>query len=254
MRQNLTDVAVKNAKTKEKAYKIADGGGMYLEIAPSGGKLWRFKYRFHGRENRLALGAYPAVSLRTARARRDDARALLAEGIDPSEHRKAVKKAEAAAARDEALTFEAVAREWFAKKTGHLTPGYRNQLASRLENQLLPYIGGIKFSALEPGDILQAVRHAEERGNIETAHRLVQLAGQITRFARICGYVRYDIGSGLSEALQRVQKQHYAAITDPIEVGKLMQAIDEYPGDLSVKYALRLLPYIFLRSKELRGG
>jgi integrase len=250
----LTDIKIKNAKPKSVPYKLFDGGGLFVLVAPTGGKLWRLKYRLGGKEKILALGVYPDVSLKDARLKRDATKEQLARGIDPGEQKKEAKAQAVAIARDEALTFDAVAREWFAKKTGHLTPGYRKQLASRLGNQLLPYLGGIKFSALEPGDILSAVRHAENRGNIETAHRLTQLAGQITRFARICGYVKYDIGSGLSEALQSVQKQHYATITDPAEIGGMLRAIDEYPGDISVKYALRLLPYVFLRSKEIRGA
>ena len=250
----LTDIKIRNAKPGSKPYKLFDGGGLFILVATTGGKLWRLKYTLGGKEKLLTLGVYPAVPLKDARQRRDDAKELIAKGIDPGEQKKEAKAEAAAIAKDEALTFEAVAREWLAKKTGHLTPGYRKQLTSRLENQLLPYLGGIRFSALEPADILKACRRAEERGNIEMAHRLSQLAGQITRFARICGYAKYDIGGGLSEALQRVQKQHRAAITDPAEAGGLLRAIDTYPGDLSVKYALRLLPYVFLRSKEIRGA
>jgi integrase len=250
----LSDRQISAAKPKDAPYKLFDGGGMFLFCTPTGGKLWRLKYSIDGKEKLLALGAYPDISLKDARQKREEAKEQLAKGIDPGEQKKEAKAKAAAIARDEALTFDAVAREWFAKKTGHLTPGYRNQLVSRLENQLLPDLGGIRFSTLEPADILKACRRAEGRGNIETAHRLLQLAGQITRFARICGYAKYDVGSGLSEALQHVQRQHYAAITDPAEAGSLLRAIDEYPGDLSVKYALCLLPYVFLRSKEIRGA
>ena len=250
----LTDTAIKAFKPKDKPYKEFDGGGLYLEIAPSGGKWWRLKYRFQGREKRISLGVYPAIGLKDARARRDEAKEFLAKGIDPGERKKTDKAAAEAVARDASQTFELVAREWYAKKTVALTPGYRKQLLARLEALLFPYIGGIRLSVLEPADILKAIRHTEERGHIETAHRLAQIAGQICRYARLAGYVKHDIISRLSEALPPVQTKHFAAITDPVEIGHLLRAIDEYQGDVSVSYALRIIPYVFVRSGELRGA
>ena len=183
----LTDTAIRSAKPQSKAIKLFDGGGLYLEVAPSGGKWWRLKYRFAGKEKRISLGVYPAIGLKEARQRREDAKKIIAQGIDPSEQKKEAKAAAVVAEREQTTTFEAVAREWYAKKTTDLTTGYRKQLLSRLENQLFPHIGGILIAELEPTHILSAVRHVEERGNVETAHRLTQLAGQVCRFARICG-------------------------------------------------------------------
>jgi len=125
---------------------------------------------------------------------------------------------------------------------------------SRLENMLFPHIGNVSFVALEPGNILQAVRPAEERGAIETAHKLVNLAGQVCRYARLVGYAKYDVAAGLTEALPKVQTKHMAAITDPTKIGHLLRAIDEYQGDASISYAMRILPYVFLRSQEIRGA
>jgi integrase len=251
----LTDTAIKAFKPKIKPYKEFDGSGLYLEVAPSGGKWWRLKYRFGGKEKRISLGTYPAIGLKDARQRRDEAKTMLAKGIDPGEHKKALKmEAAAIIAKDEALTFEAVAREWYAKKTVALTDGYRKQLMARLENLLFPYIGGTRLSILEPADILKAIRHTEERGHIETAHRLAQVAGQICRYARLTGYTKYDVATRLSEALPPVQSKHFAAITDPTEIGHLLRAIDSYPGDISVGYALRIMPYVFVRSGELRAA
>lgn len=250
----LTDTAIKAFKPKGTPYKKYDNDGLYLEVAPSGGKWWRLKYRFGGKEKRISLGTYPAIGLKDARQRRDEAKTMLAKGIDPGEHKKAIKAEAAASATDEALTFEVVAREWYAKKTVALTDGYRKQLMARLENLLFPYIGKIRLSALEPADILKAIRPTEERGHIETAHRLTQIAGQICRYARLVGYTKYDVASRLSEALPPVQSQHFAAITDPAEIGHLLRAIDDYQGDISVTYALRIMPYVFVRSGELRAA
>ena len=254
MRANLTDTAIKNAKPKAKAYKLSDGGGLYLEVSPTGGKLWRLKYRIQDKEKRLAIGIYPAIGLKDARSRRDEAKEQLARGIDPSAAKKEAKKVAAALEREAAATFEAVAREWYAKKTTALAPGHQKKILGRLEKQLFPYIGGIPFSKLEPADILAAVRHAEERDAIETAHRLAQLAGQVCRYARLVGHAKYDAAAGLVEALPSVQRKHYAAVTDPTEIGHLLRAIDEYPGEASITYALRIMPYVFLRSVELRAA
>ena len=250
----LTDTAIKALKPKSKPYREFDSGGLYLEVAPSGGKWWRLKYRFQGKEKRISLGVYPAIGLKDARARRDEAKELLAKGVDPGERKKEEKAAVEAATLDASLTFEVVAREWYAKKTVTLTPGYRKQLLARLETLLFPYIGETRLSALEPADILKAIRHTEKRGHIETAHRLAQIAGQICRYARLAGYVKHDIVSRLSEALPPVQTKHFAAITDPVEIGHLLRAIDEYQGDVSVSYALRIIPYVFVRSGELRAA
>jgi len=250
----LTDTAIKTFKPKSKSYKEFDGGGLYLEIAPSGGKWWRLKYRFGGKEKRISLGTYPAIGLKDARQRRDEAKTMLAKGIDPGEQKKAIKAEAIATAADEALTFEVVAREWYDKKTVAFTAGHRKQLLARIERLLFPYIGKIRLSALEPADILKAIRHTEERGHIETAHKLAQVTGQICRYARLAGYTKYDVATRLSEALPPVQTKHFAAITDPVEIGHLLRAIDSYPGDISVRYALRIMPYVFVRSGELRAA
>ena len=254
MRASLTDAAIKNAKPRPKAYKLSDGGGLYLEISPAGGKLWRLKYRIQDKEKRLAIGAYPAIGLKEARARRDEAKEQLAGGIDPSAAKKEARKAAVAVEREQAATFEAVAREWYAKKTTALSSGHQKVILARLERQLFPHIGSIPFSKLEPADILAAVRHAEARGVIETARRLTQLAGQVCRYARLVGHTKYNLADGLIEALPAVQTEHYAAITDPVEIGHLMRDIASYQGDISITYALRMMPYVFVRSGELRAA
>nr|WP_294511363.1 integrase arm-type DNA-binding domain-containing protein [uncultured Bilophila sp.] len=249
----LTDTKLKALKPTGKVQKFSDGGGLYIHVSPAGGKLWRLFYRFDGKQKTLALGKYPDISLADARKLRDEARVLLAQGIDPSAHKKEAKVAAAAEATDLANTFEAVARDWFSKKRTAWTEGHQKKILSRLENQLFPYIGGRSISSLETADYMAAVQKAEARGAIETAHRLAQLCGQVTRFARIAGIVKHDAAAGLVEALAHVQTAHYAAITSPIELGYLLRAIDAYQGEPSICHALRVLPYVFVRSGELRG-
>lgn len=249
----LTDTKLRALKPSGKVQKLSDGGGLYIHVSPAGGKLWRLFYRFDGKQKTLALGKYPEVSLADARRMRDEARALIAQGVDPSTYKRQAKAAAAAEAADMANTFEAVARDWFSKKRTAWTEGHQKKILSRLENQLFPYIGGRPISGLETADYMAAVQKAEERGAIETAHRLAQLCGQVTRFARIAGIVKHDAAAGLVEALAHVQTTHYAAITSPTELGYLLRAIDAYQGEPAIYHALRILPYIFVRSGELRG-
>ena len=250
----LTDTAIRAIKPTTKAAKLFDGGGLYLEVAPSGGKWWRLKYRFQGKEKRISLGTYPTVGLKDARERREQAKKLLEQGIDPSDQRKEAKAAVAAIEQEQATTFEAVARDWFAKKKAAWTPGHQKKNLSRLENQLFPILGSRPFSSLEPADFLSAIQKAESRGTIETAHRLAQLCGQVSRYARIVGHTRYDVAAGLAEALTPVQTNHYVTISDPAEIGHLLRAIDAYTGEPSICFALKILPFVFVRSIGLRGA
>lgn len=251
----LSDASIRNVKRSEKVQKLSDGGGLYLHVSPTGGKLWRMAYRFNGKQKTLSFGGYPAVSLRQAREQREAAKTLLAAGVDPGEEKKRREAEALVVAKERAMTFEVVAREWFEKKTTSLSPGYKQQILSRLERHLFPYIGDKPFSSLEPADIVFAVRHTESRGAVEMAHRLVQITGQICRYARLLGYAKYDAASGLSEALSPIPRtQHRATILAPASIGALLRAINAYEGEISTLYALRILPYVFLRSQELRGA
>lgn len=250
----LTDAKLRALKPTDKVQKISDGGGLYIHVSPAGGKLWRLGYRFAGKQKTLALGKYPDVSLVEARKRRDEARQLLGRGIDPAERRKAVRADAVASAAEQANTFEAVARAWFGKKRLAWTQGHQAKILSRLEHQIFPYIGGRPLAHLEPADYLAVIQRAEQRGAVETAHRLAQLCGQVTRYARIAGITKHDAAAGLSEALASVQVRHHAAITSPDELGHLLRAIDEYPGEPAIVHALRIMPHVFVRSGELRGA
>lgn len=250
----LSDTAIRNAKPQDKPFKMYDAGGLFLIVTPAGGKWWRFKYRFGGKEKLLSLGVYPDVGLKDARRRRDDARELLAQDVDPSAQRQAAKSEAVAVEAAKGQTFEAVARDWYGKKRCAWTPGHQKKILLRLENQLFPYLGNVPLADLEAADFLAAIQKAEARGAIETAHRLAQLCGQVTRYARISGIVKHDAAAGLTEALAPVQTRHYAAITDPAAIGRLLRDIDAYQGEPTICHALRILPYVFVRSGELRAA
>ena len=176
----LTNTEIQKVKATDKPFRMFDGGGLYLEVSPAGGKLWRLKYRFDGKEKRLALGIYPDVTLKNARERRDDARTLLADGVDPSKNREAQK---AARAERGANSFEVVAREWFDKFKPNWVQGHSDKVIRRLERDVFPWIGGLPISEVRPPDLLACLRRIESRGVLETAHRALQSCGQIFRYA-----------------------------------------------------------------------
>ena len=209
-------------------------------------------YRFGGKRKALSFGAYPAVSLKEARRKRDKAKELLASDIDPGAQEKAAKEEAVAAAREQALTFGVVAQEWFVtKKDSYAATNIKKKLW--LMNALNEKIGEKPISKLTPSDILAAFRPVEAAGHSVTAHKLAGTAGQICRFARTCGYIVFNPADGLKEVLKPIQSKHYATITDPEAVGHLLRCIDEYQGGAVVGYALKILPYLALRSAELRG-
>ncbi|MDY3810663.1 integrase arm-type DNA-binding domain-containing protein [Desulfovibrio porci] len=249
----LTDTAIRNAKPGNKPAKLSDGGGLYLEVAPTtGGKWWRLKYRIDGREKRISLGTYPTVSLKEARRRRDEAKEQLAHGLDPSEVKKEARQAALVERLERENTFEAVAREWFASYSPTLSEKHSKKLYRYLEKLIFPVFGSKGVSTVEPADILAVARPKEAQGRIETAHKICQLCGQVLEFAKITGKVKYNVGMGLSKALQPIRAQSYPAITDPKKIGILLRDIDAYEGYFSISYFLKILPYVFTRPSELR--
>ncbi len=245
----LTDTAVKNAKPSIKVQKLSDGGGMYLEVTPRGGKRWRFKYRYAGKEKLLSLGVYPETALKVARERREELRKLLAGGIDPSENRKATRSAKAESA---ANSFEVIAREWLEKKKINLAEGYSARLLSLLERDLFPWLGKRPIIELTPREILNCTQRIETRGALDTAHRALHVCGQIFRFAVATARVERDPTSDLRGSLPPLKGGHFAAVTDPAQLGKLLNALDGYEGSFIVKCALRFSPLVFVRPGELR--
>lgn len=245
----LSDTAIRKAKPADKIQRLFDGGGLYLEITPAGSKLWRQKYRIAGKEKRLAHGTYPEVSLAEARARREAARKLLANGIDPGEQ----KKAEKAAGEERAANnFEAVSREWHGKFSPGWAASHSGKILGRLENDLFPWIGSRPVAEIKAPELLRCLRRIENRGALETAHRVLQNAGQVFRYAIATGRADRDPSADLRGALAPWKPQHYPAPTDPKAVGELLRAIDGYTGGNVVKAMLQLAPLVFVRPGELR--
>ena len=239
----LTDTAIKNVKPGSKTRKLYDSGGLYLEVSPRGGTWWRFKYRFGGKEKRLSLGVYPDVSLKDARDRRDDARKLVANAVDPAEHRKAEKATDTEQA---ANSFEVIAREWFAKYSTNWVPSHANRIIRRLERDIFPWIGNKPVATVSPPQLLETIRRIEERGALETAHRALANCGQVFRYAVATGRAERDSSADLRGALPPVKGTHFASVTDPKKVGEILRALDGYEGTLVVRSALRLAPwYLF---------
>ena len=245
----LTDVKIKNAKPGEKTVRLFDGGGLYLEIAPAGGKWWRLKYRFAGKEKRISLGVYPEVGLKDARERRDEARKLLTRGVDPGDAKKARK---AASMERAANSFEVIAREWFAKFVPTWAESHSSKIIQRLERDIFPWLGARPVSEISAPELLTVLRRIEGRGALDTALRAKQNCGQIFRYAVATGRAERDPSGDLRGALAPVKHEHYAAITDPVGAGELLRAIDAFKGTFVVKCALQLAPLLFVRPGELR--
>lgn len=241
----LTATAMRAAKPGAKPLKLFDGGGLFLLVTPTGAKYWRFKYRIDNREKLLSLGVYPDVSLKEARNRRDAARKHLAQGIDPSAVRKATKA-------NNANSFEAVAREWFAKQVPKWAASHASKIIRRLEMDVFPWLGRCPINKICAPELLPVLRRVESRGAIDTAHRIHQNCGQIFRYAVATGRAERDPAADLRGALAPVNGKHFAAITDPTAIGALLRAIDGYEGALVTRCALRLAPLLFVRPGELR--
>jgi integrase len=244
----LTDTFIKAVKPQDKTRKYSDGGGLFLQVTPSGGKWWRLAYRFGGRQKLLSLGVYPEISLAQARKRRDDARRLLAEGIDPGEHRKAV----VTLMDTEVETFEKVAREWFLKFSPAWAQSHASRILRRLERDVFPRIGSRPIAEINPPEVLMVLRRMEDRGVLETAHRASQNIGQVFRYAVATGRAAMDPTASLKGALPPHRPRNMPAIVDPVGVGGLLRAIENYSGSEVVGLALRLAPLVFVRPGELR--
>lgn len=245
----LTDLAIRNAKPAAKPYRMYDTGGLYIEITPAGGKLWRLKYRFDGKEKLLALGKYPDTRLAEAKERRNEERKRLANGIDPGEYRKQQKTAKAERA---ANSFEAVAREWFARYSTTWSASHSDKIIKRMERDVFPSLGARPVADISASELLTVLRRVEARGALETAHRALQNCGQIFRFAVATGRAQNDPSGALRGALTPWKPKHYAAVVEPPKLAELLRAIDAYQGNLITRTALGLLPLVFVRPGELR--
>lgn len=247
----LADTFVRQVKaTRPAGDKHTDRGGMYL-LVKGAGKYWRLDYRYLDKRKTLALGVYPAVSLASARKRRDQARKLLAEGIDPGQAKRDDLHAKAAAAGH---TFEAVARQWLGNTQAERAESTQHKNTSWLEKNIFPEIGAMQIEAIKPRDVLAALRKIEARGAIESAHKIKQLCGQVFRFAVASDLAERDVTVDLRDALAAVPGTHYAAITEPKQAGALLRAIFDYNGHPYAVAALKLAPLLFVRPGELRAA
>ena len=245
----LTATQVKQAKPREKQFKLSDERGMYLLVTPNGSKYWRMKYRYAGKEKTLALGVYPDVSLSQARDKRFEAKRLLAAEIDPGEAKKSHKLLLNQQAED---SFQSIATEWFHTKMCDHSKSHRDRTWRALEKDLFTQFGNRPIAQITPLELLAALKKIEARGAIESAHRTKQTAGKVFRYAVVTGRAERDPSVDLKDALKSPQKKHLAAITDPKEVGKLLVVMDGFRGTPVVKAALLLSPLLFVRPGELR--
>jgi integrase len=245
----LTDTFLRSLKPTGKIQKLSDGGGLYLYTSPTGGKLWRMGYRFDGKQKTLSFGAYPAVSLKDARQRREEAKEQLAKGIDPAAHKQAVKAAVKAETEN---TFEIIAREWFAKHKDFWVPSHSDKIIARLENNIFPLIGSRPISAVSAPELLSALRRIEARGAVDTSHRTLQNCSAIFRYGIATGRCERDTSADLRGALAPVKATNLAGIKEPKAIGALLRDIEAYTGNVVVRTALRLAPYVFVRPGELR--
>jgi integrase len=247
----LTDAAIRTAKPQEKPVKLFDGGGLFLLVAPNGGKWWRLKYRFGGKEKLLSLGTYPEIGLKDARDRCIEARKLLANDIDPGEKRKADKR-ESILAR--VNTFEAVAREWMASKKDTNSAGQQEKTLARMVNDVFPWMGKRPITEIDAPEILVVIRRVDSRGARYTAHRVRSQISQIFRYGIATGVAKVDPAKDLIGAIPSPREKHFASITEPAKVGEMLRAFDGFAGTFSVLCALKLAPMIFVRPGELRAA
>ena len=246
----LTYFAIRAAKPAAKNFRIYDSLGLYLEVAPSGGKWWRFKYFFEGKEKRLSLGVYPNVGLKEARKQREEAQRLLDNGVDPSAQRKAAKIVTSKV--DDPNSFEAVAREWFAKFAPGWAESHATRVIRRLERDVFPWIGNRLPGQISPAMLLSVLRRIEARGAIETAHRARENCSQVFRYAVATQRAERDPTVDLRGAIPPAKVRHFPAVIEPKEVGLLLRALHGYQGSDIVKSALQLAPLVFVRPGELR--
>lgn len=247
---SLTDSAIKKATPSEKPLRMFDGKGLYLEVAPSGGKWWRFKYRFGGKEKLLSLGTYPETSLKRAREKRGEARALLESDVDPSVARKATKASRVGGGLG---SFEAVAREFHDTRKAQWSAPHAKRWLERLAKDVFPYVGALPLRDLTAPVLLETLRRVESRGVRETVHSIQQACGQVFRYGIATGRCERNPAADLRGALKPVLVQHMAAVTEPKAVGDLMRAISGYQGSPLTRAALLLSALLFQRPGNVRA-
>lgn len=245
----LTDAAIRKIIPQEKPFKVSDTPNLHLYVSPSGGKLWRMPYRFHGKAKQLSFGKYPHVGLADARSKRDDAMKILSAGVDPSSHKQLLKDDRIANSEN---SFEKLAREFLVKMKLRVGDAHLKKTTENLQNNVFPWIGKKPISEINEIDVIKLVERVEGRGAYDTAARVKQLVGQVCRYAITRGYSKSDPTASLRGLGTRVRVKHFAAPTEPSVVQALLRSFDGFSGSLVVRNALLISPYIFVRPGELR--
>lgn len=246
----LTDTKLKSLAAKEKAYKLSDAGGLYIQVKPNGGKYWRMKYRFMGKEKLLSIGVYPKVTLASARKTRDNAKELLAANVDPGLHKQQQRDERYS---EHANSFGAIAQEWHARQAATWAPTTAQRQQALLDSDILPYLGKRPVIELKTFELVGCLNRIVDRGAIETAHKARQVINQVCRFAKQTGRLEHNPASDLVGAIPPKKATHMAAIVEPGDFGRLLTAIDRYEGTHIIRTALALAPLLFQRPGELCG-
>jgi len=244
-KMSLTDVQIKSLKPSKKPIKKFDGGGLYIHITPAGSKLWRYKYKYNGLSKIFSIGKYPIIGLKDARSKHMKAQKLLLNGIDPSANKKEKKL-------NRFNNFGAIAQQWFDNQKPGWSENYSKKVWRGMEINLLPWLKNKPINEITTRMVLDVLRNIEKRGAIETAHRTGQIANQIFIFAIAWEFLDNNPANDISKALQVNPEKNLAAITNPVEVGELLRAMDEFQGTFVVQCALKLQPFVFVRPGELR--
>ncbi|EOY9125834.1 tyrosine-type recombinase/integrase [Providencia stuartii] len=244
----LTVKQIDSSKPKEKDYKLSDGGGLYLLVKTNGGKYWRLKYRIDGKEKLLAIGVYPTVTLADARRKRDDAKRLLADGIDPNQQRKEQKQASKI---DSVNTFKNIALEWYEGRKDRWSVGYRDDMMDAFEKDVFPYIGNRPIAEIKPMELLEVLSIMEKRGVTEKLKKVRQRCGEVWKYAIITGRAEYNPAPDLASAFVPHKREHYAHLSVS-ELPDFLSSIDKYMGSQIVRVALRVLILTGVRPGELR--
>lgn len=239
---------VETAKPRDKAYKLADGGGLYLMVNTNGSKYWRMKYRFAGKEKKLSFGTYPDISLAEARTKRDEARKVLANDKDPGEVKKATQLAKKLSVTN---TFEAIALEWYSAKVSGWSKSYADYVKRAFKNNVFPYLGSQPVNEIKPLELLSVLQRMEKRGAPELASKVRQRCSEVFRYAIVTGRAEYNPAADLGSALQGHEKKHYPFLTAG-ELPEFLQKLSSYSGSIITLLATRLLMLTGLRTVELR--
>jgi len=246
----LTDTAVKNAKIKDKHYKLFDGDGLFLLVHANGSKYWRMKYRYADKEKLLALGVYPDVSLADARERRSQARKALAAGNDPSEVKREAKRLTILKGEN---TFEAIACEWHEKRKHMWTPKYGTKLLARIKSKVFPLLGQRPISEITAPELLSVAHTIESKGTIDSAHRIMQICSMVFTYAIVTGRAERNPAMDLRGALKPVKKNHYTHLK-AVELPEFLEKLEAYDGSTQTKLAVKMLMMTFVRTGELRAA